>query len=154
MEELVRLTETGIFQKKSYKDREAYLQDTARMLKERGMVEETFETVIMEREAHYPTGIMTGTIPVSIPHAEFQCVKKESIVITVFEEPVPFYRMDAPDLMIGAEISFMLLLKDADSHLNMLRQLTKLLQSPGLPEIKEAANRMELQRIIREVCAE
>ena len=70
MEELVRLTETGIFQKKRYRDQEEYFKDTARMLLERGVVSSEFETVIMRREAQYPTGIVTGTIPVSIPNAD------------------------------------------------------------------------------------
>lgn len=153
MEELVRLTETGIFQKKRYRDQEEYFKDTARMLLERGVVSSEFETVIMRREAQYPTGIVTGTIPVSIPHAEFQCVEKESIVVTVYEIPIPFFRMDAPEKEIAAELSFMLLLKDANSHLNMLKQLMALLQSPRLPDIRNADHMADLQRIVKEVCA-
>lgn len=152
MAELVRLAGMGIFQKKSYCDRKEYFKDTAKMLLERGIVSREFETVIMEREAQYPTGIVTGTIPVSIPHAEFRCVEKESIVITVYKKPVSFFRMDSPEEEIEAELSFMLLLKDADSHLNMLKQLSGLLQSPRLREIRKADDMAGVLRIIREVC--
>lgn len=152
MEELVRLAERGIFQKKSYRDRKEYFKDTAKMLLERGIVSSEFETVIMKREAQYPTGIVTGTIPVSIPHGEFQCVEKESIVITVYKKPVLFSRMDSPEEELEVELPFMLLLKDADSHLNMLKQLSGLLQSPRLPEIRKVDDMAGFLRIIRQVC--
>lgn len=150
MEEFLELVKKGRFRKKSYSSRQEYLADTAGMLEREGLVKEGFQKVLMDREDKYPTGIQTMSLPVSIPHAEFSYVNQESVVITVFEQPVMFRRMDAPDEEVGTEISFMLLLRDAHSHLTVLQQLSGLLQSDKLERIKAADCVEELEEILQE----
>lgn len=144
------LVKKGFFQKKAYKNRGEYLSDTADMLAREGLVKDGFKKVLMDREDNYPTGIKTMTVPVSIPHAEFSYVNQESIVVTVFEQPVAFRRMDAPEEEVGAEVSFMLLLRDAHSHLTVLQQLSGLLQSAKLEQIKRAGSIETLETILGE----
>lgn len=151
MEEFFDFVKLGLFQRKHYESREEYLSDTAKMLLQKGMVKEGFEAVIRKREEEYPTGILTVTIPVSIPHAEFEFVNQESIVVTVFEEPVSFRRMDAPDQEIGAKVSFMLLLKDAHKHMAVLQQLAFLMQSQALRRVQDANSMEEFEAQLREV---
>lgn len=150
MEEFVDLVLNGFFYKKAYHSSQEYLAETADMLERKGLVKEGFKKVLMDREDKYPTGIRTMTLPVSIPHAEFSYVNQESIVVTVFDQPVMFRRMDAPDVEVGAEISFMLLLRDAHSHLTVLQQLSKLLQSDKLKRIKQADSMEALEEILKE----
>ena len=150
MEEFLELVKKGYLRKKTYDSREEYLSDTAGMLEREGLVKAGFKKVRMDREEQYPTGIKTLTLPVSIPHAEFSYVNRESIVVTVFEKPVAFRRMDAPDEEVEAEVSFMLLLRDAHSHLTVLQQLSGLLQSDRLEQIKKADSVETLAKILQE----
>ena len=150
MEEFLELVKKGFFQKKRYDSRQDYLSNMADMLEREGLVKEGFKKVLMDREDNYPTGIQTITVPVSIPHAEFSYVNQESIVVTVFEKPVLFRRMDAPEEEVGAEISFMLLLRDAHSHLTVLQQLSGLLQSDKLARIRETDSMEKLAQILQE----
>lgn len=150
MEEFLELVKNGYFQRKTYGSRQEYLSDTADMLEREGLVKPGFKKVLMDREENYPTGIQTMTLPVSIPHAEFSYVNRESIVVTVLEKPVLFRRMDMPEEEIEAEISFMLLLRDAHSHLTVLQQLSGLLQSEKLVKIREADSIEKLEFLLRE----
>lgn len=119
-----------IFQKIEAKtDREllAYLADR---LLEKGIVKEGFKEALIKRETDYPTGLPTEGAGTAIPHADPQYINENQVVIAVPAEPVPFKAMGSSDQEVEASVIFLLALREAHSHLEMLKELMELIQKP------------------------
>lgn len=150
MSTFYELINVGSFHRAKYPSYQAYLAATAARLTEKGYVYATFADALLKREEAFPTGLMTKTIAIAMPHADFAYVKKEAIDITIFEKPVDFKRMDDPRQSVKAEVAFLLLLKEAHAHLQVLQELTSLLQDPALATILTVQNKEELLRWLKE----
>ncbi|MGN0485161.1 MAG: PTS sugar transporter subunit IIA [Lachnospiraceae bacterium] len=149
MSGLLELVIKGNFCIGVYPTWEAYMRATADRLMKAGSTRPGFDNALIQREQTYPTGLQTKTIPVSMPHADYSFVKDEMVDITIFEHPVLFHRIDCPQETVEAEIAFMLLLKGAHEQLEALKELAKVLQSPKLPELKDAKSKEEVLKIMK-----
>lgn len=151
MENLMELAEKGLFRVKDYPSAEEYLKDTADTLYTMGYVKKGFQEALLKREQNYPTGLETNTIGVSIPHADIGYAEREMIVVTKFENPVVFKRMDEPDQEIKVSISIMLLLKESHKHLEALKELSSLLMSSSLAKVRDAESMEDFVKVLKEV---
>lgn len=145
MASLIQFIQAGKFLRGNFLDREDYFKRVTDDLLKEGYITEGFNKAIIDREKEYPTGIQTMSMGVSIPHCDTEYVIKNAIIISVFDTPIKFYRMDQPDELIDIKVSFMLLIKDKESHLITLQQLVSLFQSSVLPKI---VNQHSLQEVI------
>lgn len=154
MENLVRLLNNGFFFKKEFNSKNDFFEFADQFLQSKYIVNSRFLPMIIERELHYPTGLITSTIPVAIPHTEFESVEMDSILICSFIKPLQFNRMDNPDEILDVTLAFLLLIKNKDNHINFLMDLMTLLQSNKLSYIKEANTLQECIQIIKEIADE
>lgn len=151
MQKLKELFENGYFLREDFKTKNDFFKEAARILKNDSVVTEGFYEAILQREAQFPTGLVTLSIPVAIPHTEFEYVNKESIVFCNFDNPLSFNRMDDPTQTVSAEFAIMLLIKDKNNHMESLVELMELIQSEQLVELKRAKTYEECMKIISEV---
>lgn len=154
MDNLVKLLNNGFFYKREFNSKKEFFEFANQILQSNKIVNTRFLPMITERELNYPTGLITPTIPVAIPHTEFECIETDSILICSFTKPIQFNRMDKPDEVLDVSLAFLLLIKSKDNHLTFLIDLMTLLQSNKLSYIKEANTLQECIQIIKEIADE
>lgn len=103
-------------------------------LTDNGFARSTLSDAAIAREREFPTGLMLAPNGpnAAIPHADREHIISPAVAIAVLRDPVPFHRMDEPELEIPVRLIVLLALTDADSHLRTLRELGTLLQDPSL----------------------
>ncbi len=149
MKELIELIQKGIVIKESYSDKVNFLSMASDYLIEKEYVVPEYKTEIIKREKEFPTGLVTKSINISIPHSETEYVLREGIVIAILPEKIKFNRMDNPDEEIEVEVSFILLLKDKNKHISVLQQLADLLQSRQLFKIKYCNSKEDIEQLLK-----
>lgn len=98
-------------------------------LYEEGIVKESFISAIVEREKNFPTGLSLGNTGIAIPHADTEHVIENQIAIMTLEKPVEFKQMGDLTVRVPVSAVFMLSLKEASGHLEMLQKLMNFLQN-------------------------
>lgn len=150
MKALIDLVKKGYYFKKNFSNQTDFFTFADEFLRSKNVIDTKFLEMITKREAEYPTGLVTMTIPVAIPHTDFDHVFKDSILICSFDESIPFRRMDNPDEEIRVELAIMLLISKKEKHMDALVDLMKLLQSPSLTQLKSAGSLEECLKILEE----
>lgn len=92
MEEIIKLAEKGNFQVRHFETWQEYMEDSAKRLFQNGNVTDGFLTALVEREKKYPTGLQTMSIAAALPHAEFQYVKTELLILQYLKNLYFFIR--------------------------------------------------------------
>ena len=98
----------------------------ASALCEKGIVDENFGRLCVERERSYPTGLPTE-IPTAIPHVKADGIKENSICLLRLDEPVTFHRMDDEEETVETDMIFNLAIKDPNEHLQVLQNMMEFL---------------------------
>lgn len=98
------------------------------LLLEKGIVKETFNEAIKVREKSFSTGLLVNDIGFAIPHTDVEHVNESQIAILTLNEPVSFKQMGDDSVNVPVRVVFMLALKEAKAHLNMLQKLIELMQ--------------------------
>ena len=83
---------------------------------------------LLKREESFPTGLMTQTIGVAIPHTDPDKVIEPQIGFMSLKHPVTFHQM-GDNAKIQVKLIFMLALKKSDDQLSMLQKLMALFQN-------------------------
>jgi galactitol PTS system EIIA component len=125
----------------------SYLAD---QLFEKGVVKESFKEALLLREKEFPTGLPTEGVGVAIPHTEAKYVNENRVAISLLANPVSFQMMGIPENEVKVSIVFLLALKDAKGHLELLRALMELIQKPQLlRELTHTNSKEEVIEIIQ-----
>ncbi|TLQ39077.1 PTS sugar transporter subunit IIA [Ruoffia tabacinasalis] len=103
-------------------------------LEKNGYVKGSFQKAIQEREKVFPTGLMTTSVGVAIPHTDAEHVIEETISIGVLKNTVKFTMMGTEDEDVDVKIVFMLAIKDPSKQLEMLQTLIELFQNEKMLE--------------------
>lgn len=103
------------------------------------------------REQTFPTGLPTEPVPVAIPHADPQNVQRSAVALGVLAEPVAFGQMGSDgSTLVQARVVFLLAIKEQEKQVEMIGQLIRAIQSPGLlgalTEASDAAAALDLLR--------
>lgn len=138
---LTDLIHNGQVFHKEYSTRDEYFSDMSNYLLNLGLVTDGFKEALEIRELSYPTGLVTKTRIVALPHVESKFIKDNALFITCFEKPIPFHRMDDVSSIVQVTISFMLLIKDVDLHIQAIQQIIKLFQDDLLDKIYQAKDK-------------
>ena len=94
----------------------------------KGVVTGEYRDALLKREESFPTGLMTQTIGVAIPHTDPDKVIKPQIGFMSLKHPVTFHQM-GDNAEIQVKLIFMLALKKSDDQLSMLQKLMALFQN-------------------------
>ncbi|MGY0255555.1 PTS sugar transporter subunit IIA [Limosilactobacillus fermentum] len=94
----------------------------------KGVVTSEYRDALLKREESCPTGLMTQTIGVAIPHTDPDKVIEPQIGFMSLKHPVTFHQM-GDNAEIQVKLIFMLALKKSDDQLSMLQKLMALFQN-------------------------
>lgn len=119
----------------------------ADILYRNGYVQEGYKEAIRKREMAYPTGIEGEKISVAIPHATCELVKKPAIAVLIPEKPVEFRKMGSSDEKVKCGIVFMLVIKNPDEQLDLLKKVMLVIQNGEL--LEQIRNSKDSQEIIQ-----
>lgn len=137
---LTELIRNGKFLKSSATSTTALFEDTNATLYSDGYVTGEFLEAIIAREKEFPTGIMTSSMGIALPHVEAKYVKKNALVICTFNPTVKFNRMDKTNEIIDVKIAFILLINEPKIHMKIISELTKIWQNEKLLDFIYKAN--------------
>jgi galactitol PTS system EIIA component len=99
-----------------------------------GNVKESFYNGLVEREKRFPTGILLKSYNIAIPHTDPEHVINPSIAIATLQEPVIFQCMDDENKSVDVKMVFILALKEAHSHIEILQKIILMIQNDLLLE--------------------
>ncbi|WP_459502482.1 PTS sugar transporter subunit IIA [Bacillus sp. C1] len=111
-----------------------------------GFVKETFSQAVLEREMHHPTGLPTGNIGVAIPHTDSSHIIQPVISVITLESSIPFTLMgNLEKETTNVQVLFLLALQDGRQHIQILKEIMKLIQHPQqLQQLTAASTKLEI----------
>lgn len=128
------------------KNQFSLFEEMGKLLIEKGYVAGNYVEAITEREKMYPTGITTASYTVAIPHVDAKYAKVNTMYVITSEEGIEFEDSEE-DKIIKSKIIFGIIIKDHDSHIDFLVQISNLLQNEELlKEIYNAENSKEMKK--------
>ncbi len=112
-------------------------EDVIRVLGERlrglGRVKDGFVEATLRREAEMPTGLpLGGEINAAIPHVDIEYVNSPALALATLTTPVVFQNMVDPEEDVPVRLVIMLALEQPKSQIEMLQQVSGVLQQPDL----------------------
>ena len=115
-----------------------------------GLVNDDFIEAVIRREEKYPTGLPTS-IPVALCHTDPEYVKRSFLTLATLEKPVPFHEMGNPDNVQDVKIVIFLGILGNDKHIEILKNIMKLIQSADLLQsIYSTNSKVEIKKILLE----
>jgi PTS system galactitol-specific IIA component len=108
------------------------LRYAADILYRNNYVKELYADALTQREKEYPTGLLGNEISVAIPHTTCSLVNKPGVAVIIPKRPIEFIAMGSYDQHIKCEIIFVLVIKDPEEQLTMLKKMMKIIQNGEL----------------------
>jgi galactitol PTS system EIIA component len=122
---------------------EAILGKIAGLLEKKGHVKGSFRQAVIEREAHFPTGIQTKVTGVAVPHADIEHVNTPAIAVASLAKPVNFKAMNDPKMDVNVEIVIAFVVKEHHAQAKALEKTFGLLSKEDALRKILAAIRVE-----------
>ncbi|HHW17294.1 MAG TPA: PTS sugar transporter subunit IIA [Firmicutes bacterium] len=134
------------------KDATQALRYIAEHLVRLGYVKETYPDAVISREKEFPTGLPTNGPGVAIPHCDPSHVIKPAIAVATLAHPVPFGLMGGKQATVPVDIIMMLAINDPSTQIDILRQVSLMVQNPRiLNSLKSATCQREVIKILKNV---
>lgn len=135
---------------KEYTNQNSLFEDFGKTLIKKGYVNDDYIKAIKERESMYPTGISTSSYAVAIPHVDAKYAKANTMYVITSKEGIEFEDAEE-DRNIKAKIIFGIVIKNHDSHIDFLVQISKLIQNEEmLKKIYNADNSEAMKKILED----
>lgn len=113
------------------KDKTDAVQQIGQKMVQAGYIKPEYIEAVLKREETFPTGLALQDTNIAIPHATPEGnVLKNGIAAAKLAEPVAFQSMEDPEQAVEVNFIFLLALKSSDEHLDMLKKLFLMFQSP------------------------
>ncbi len=96
-----------------------------------GWAKEGFKDALLTREEKFATGLH-ASIDIAIPHADAEWTIEPAMVAATLDTPVPFNPMGGEGGMVQAQFVFMLVIPDADAHLDFLQAIAGFIEDEEL----------------------
>lgn len=145
---IIDLIQEGQLFHKEYASQSEYFSDISDYLLNLGLVTSDFREALETREFKYPTGLLTKSRIIALPHVDSKYVKKNAVFITCFKTPIDFRRMDDVNSIVPVTISFLLLIEDINLHMKAVQQLATIFQSDVLDQIYNAKDNNQVIKLI------
>lgn len=113
---------------KEFIDNYDAINQTAKILLNKGLVKESYIEAIKKREESFPTGLKFENYGIAIPHTDPEHVINEAILINILEKPVKFEQMASEGLMTDVNIIIMLAIKNKENQVPYLQALIEIFQ--------------------------
>ena len=98
-----------------------------------GCVKDNFVAATLKREASMPTGLpLGGEINAALPHVDIEFVNESALALATLKYPVVFYNMVDSEEAVSVQLVIMLALDQPKSQIEMLQQVSSILQQPEL----------------------
>ncbi|AOV08691.1 PTS sugar transporter subunit IIA [Sporosarcina ureilytica] len=138
-----------VFYDRFFENQEQLFDFMADELEKKNYVTKGFREAIKKREKEYPTGMQLKDMNIALVHTEAKFSKAEKLVVLQLEQPVTFQNIE--DLQpIKVDFVFGLILNDSNKHLEVLQQISLLLQSKeGIRGIKGVKSQAELWSLMK-----
>lgn len=107
-------------------DSQSLLVKLGRIAFEAGLVKESFTPALLEREALYPTGLLSNEMGFAIPHTDAEHVIRPCVIAVKPRRPVRFGEMGSVDRTVEANYIFLLLLNNNGTQVPLLQGLMAL----------------------------
>ncbi|SFG78699.1 PTS sugar transporter subunit IIA [Sporolactobacillus nakayamae] len=101
-------------------------------LQDAGCVKQTFLQGVLDREAHFPTGLKLTQFGCALPHTDLEHVITPAIAVATLKEPVLFKSMEDLKTIVPVNLVFMLALNKPEDQLLALKQLASIIQNDAL----------------------
>jgi PTS system galactitol-specific IIA component len=116
-----------------------------------GYVKETFRDAILDREAHYPSGLPMEEDKIAIPHTDAEHVNQSVICFAQLASPVDFSVMGDPSQTVSVQMISMFALKEKKEIGHLLEILITTYQDAELlRNLKESNDTQHLYQLLRE----
>ena len=125
---LPELVETGIVAI----DNVEAIHNVAKLLIQHGYVDNDYPELVLKREKEYPTGLLTKSVAIAIPHSFDEKIHGNHVAIGVLKDSVFFRNMEDVDQNINVKIIFMLAVSKAKEQLEMLKILMEVFKNEHL----------------------
>ena len=89
----------------------------------RGWAKEGFTEALLRREEMYATGLHAA-VDLAIPHTDAAWTAEPALITAVLDEPVAFEPMGGEGGPVAARFVFLLVLPDAEAHIDFLQALS------------------------------
>jgi galactitol PTS system EIIA component len=114
-------------------DSEQVIRELGGRLRQLDCVKEGFVDATLRREADMPTGLpLGGDINAAIPHVDIEYVNRSALALATLASPVVFQNMVDPDEEVPVRLVIMLALDQPKSQIEMLQEVSGVLQKPDL----------------------
>lgn len=107
-------------------------QSVGQELAGKGMVVPDYGQQLQEREAGFPTGLVTKFGNVAIPHTDAKYVKEPFVYAIRLTAEVVTRRMDQPDTEIPVNLFFVLGFTKSEDQLVLLTKMMQALNNEGI----------------------
>jgi galactitol PTS system EIIA component len=115
-----------------------------KLLFDAGYVRETFVDAALDRESRLPTGLpLSGDVNAAIPHTEVEHVLKPGLAMATLSAPVTFQNMVSPEEAVPCQLVFVMALDQPKARIEMLQEITGILQNPAVIQSLMSANDFE-----------
>lgn len=132
----------------NFKNQNSLFEQFGKILITKNYVTSDYVKAIKERERLYPTGITTSSYAVAIPHVDAKYSKTNTIYVVTSKNGIEFEDSEE-DRNIKAKIIFGIIIKNHDSHIDFLVQISKLIQDEILlKQIYIAKDSKEMKNIL------
>ncbi|HLR68652.1 PTS sugar transporter subunit IIA [Virgibacillus alimentarius] len=132
------------------KTKEEVISKLGNQLQKNAYVTEDFVKSVLQREEHFPTGLPASPYGVAIPHTDPNKVVQSQIAFASLKNPVIFYTMGPVQYKIEVKMVFLLALKKSNEQLNMLQNLTGVLQHENMvKKLGDAKNVEQFKQTIK-----
>lgn len=133
----------------SKENEEEVLNFMANTLVSKGYVKDTYPAAVLKREKEFSTGLPGSGFGVAIPHTDSDQVNQSKIAVGLLKNPIQFRMMGNHDENIDVTLIFMLALKEAHSHIQVLQKLMNVIQDEEIMErIKKVVSQSELYELL------
>jgi PTS system galactitol-specific IIA component len=110
---------------------EEIITDLGRRLFHLGCVKDGFVAATLKREADMPTGLpLGGEINAAIPHVDVEFVNRSALALATLDQSIVFRNMVDSDEEVPVRLVIMLALDQPKSQIEMLQEVSNILQHP------------------------
>ncbi|MGI6366657.1 MAG: PTS sugar transporter subunit IIA [Bacillota bacterium] len=131
--------------------RDQILMDLSDLLYTHGYVKDSFPEALLKREKEFPTGLLTSSVGIAIPHTDIDHVIRPAIAIATMVEPVTFQVMASPDETVPVHVVILMAIHKPEAQLSMLQKIIEMIQNKeALEQLHAAQSKSEVVGIVKQ----
>lgn len=119
-------------------------------LRKENKIKDGFKDSLLNREKSFPTGLVTESMGIAIPHTEYEYSNTNQIVVTTLKKPLKFNRMDDPVKTVDVSIILLILFDKPEKQPEILKQIMTTIQDKDfLDELLQQNNVTEVLKLFK-----